>query len=168
MKIRQSFVSNSSSSSFVLTTNSQINTKEELKAILGNFKVYHYSNDEVIDYLLQDIEYQNREMNDNKKNNLQKLLYKLDIEYQEDLYKLFFDDGTNDRLSLYNILHNNDNDVTIEEFKNILIENLNKKLNTFLYKFTFSDECGGISSALMSGEVFNNVDDEHITQTEFR
>lgn len=174
MIFRNGFVSNSSSSSFILTSNEKITSKEQLEKLLGECNVYKYSSNEVLEYLFNEIKNQNEDYN--KMSDLKKLLYVNNIRYAEDLYQILIDDKSddmseNERFSLDNLLENDECNITIDEFKDRINNSLDKfkeefKENKMVYNFSFCDEFGGIEASLVSGEIFRNIDE--VTQTKFR
>jgi hypothetical protein len=150
MKVRKGFVSNSSSSSFIVKIPSEIDTAEKLKeTIFGDREVV--SND----YAYGDNEYDTFEVSkylfdimENEKNNIVSIMYRLEpCIYMENPYEY----GSKEYSIISNKKTNINHEIGYYRALNIIEEA--KQMKCDVYHFEFDDH-GGIEGYLETGEAF--------------
>lgn len=170
MKTRTGFVSNSSSSSFIVKFDKDPSDINNLKEMLGDCAVnpygYFISTDLVVETVFKEI--QNQKDSDKPMypfeydewdvyNDMENMLHTLgvyDIEYGSELHKSVIDEMVilelEHRTRMYYMLKNTTPEAEAAK-------------NEFTRKFTFSDENGSFWAAMEHGGVFRNVEHEQIS-----
>lgn len=150
MKIRNGFVSNSSSSSFIVSTDIELSSisQEEFNEILGDFQV-EYKWDKYCSIQ----EYSNRIFNDLKEGKAS------DEDIKEELKELVGLEAYN-QVDALPMSTKEESDYKWEQYDKLVNEYTEKHLpkikskGKFHYVVEYSDECG--DSALEHGDIFRN------------
>lgn len=169
MKIRSGFVSNSSSSSFIVSFPETPDSKEKLAEMMGDCSALGFGTtipaEEVVKNVWNDIE----KKTPNTYNNNSFIQYMeindIDNDYDFDIYRAILGEDfcENIREKIYR-----DEDVTFDDIIKSVTENLTKLKEGMgeektTYKFTYADEDGSYWSAMEHGDIFRNVPHECIS-----
>ncbi len=157
MKIRLGFVSNSSSSSFIVNFPEFPNSKDNLSDMMGDCGTSFLSTDEVLKIVWEDIE--KGSLNNEVINSLEK--NGIDIYDNWEVLYHFLGENFTDKIadSKYD-----DSNLSFEDVRKIINDRLdslekNENKNTFVFEYSDDDIVG---SSLENGDIFRNVDYERI------
>jgi len=160
MKIRNGFVSNSSSSSFIVAFDREPESPDDIKEMLfkGKDKIVlcgqEYDSDKISEIVFRDSTFcvSDQDILDAISNNG---FYFGDDEISEFVPKLLSirESYNEDMRKLFDIMAGSEDDSYLNEYESFYNENKGKCIRGFSY----SDEGGGICSALEHGGIFDNI-----------
>lgn len=164
MKIRSSFVSNSSSSSFIVTFPEVPSTKEKLAEMMGDCSANGYSvsisKEEVVNTVWSDIKRISKPLGD-EVDFIECLdIRGLDTTYLDEILLGDFAD------TIREAYYTDDIKISFEEVLEAVkrnLENLKLPRDGKTFKFTYSDNDGSYWSAMEHGDVFRNIPHERIS-----
>lgn len=155
MKIRKGFVSNSSSSSFVVVFPKTPNSIEDVKKIMfGDMETHEgYKTIDIAKRIFNDITSQ---LNEGEIKFNKKVIDCIEVYGDPDLIiEKFYPEITKDE-SLYWDIH--DKITTMQEGDQYVINEFKKKYpKCKIFNFTFSDDCGDWESMLEHSDIFHNL-----------